>query len=64
MEHIMTDESPQYNEIGIATNHAAVHMNNLVRSTIPISFRRWGDIQEDMKNSLWDEIKVIHVIFF
>ena len=68
LECSTTDERPQYNEVSIAINRAAVHMNNLegslVRRTIPISFRRWGDVHEDMKNNLWEEIKVIHVFFF
>ncbi|XP_060674060.1 uncharacterized protein LOC132804120 [Ziziphus jujuba] len=61
MEHIMMDEPPQYNEFGVAINRAAVHMNNLegslVRSTIPISIRQWRDTLEDLKNSIWEEIK-------
>ena len=67
MQRLIIDDSPQYNEKKVVVNRLAVHINNLegalVRSEIPITIRNWRVVPEDMKNKLWESIKVIQIMF-
>ena len=57
----------KYNKDGIFVGDASVHLTSylgvLARTMVPIRYRDWRDVPIQLKDKLWDAIKVTYLYF-